>query len=91
MTQQEDLFSHQDTLAKLHDSLPLSDKLRFLHQVIRQDFSFIDRLSIALLDEKTNLLKTYMHSTEGFDPLPAYEVPLSAAPSLSEIMQHRRP
>ncbi|MEE8289035.1 MAG: HD domain-containing phosphohydrolase [Nitrosomonadaceae bacterium] len=91
MTQQEDLFSHQDMLAKLHDSLPLSDKLRFLHQVIRQDFPFIDRLSIALLDEKTNLLKTYTHSTEGFDPLPAYEVPLSVAPSLSEIMQHRRP
>jgi HD-GYP domain-containing protein (c-di-GMP phosphodiesterase class II) len=91
MKQQEELFSHQDTLAKLHDSLPLSDKLRFLHQVIQQDFPFIDRLSIALLDEKTNILKTYTHSTKGFDPLTAYEVPLSAAPSLREIMQHRRP
>ena len=91
MRQQEKLFSHQDTLAKLHDSLPLSDKLRFLHQVIQQDFPFVDRLSIALLDEKTDILKTYTHSTKGFDPLTAYEVPLSAAPSLREIMQHRRP
>ncbi len=91
MTQQKDLFSHQDTLAKLHDSLPLSDKLRFLHQVIRKDFPFVDRLSIALLDEKTNTLKTYTHSTEESDPLTAYEVPLSAAPSLREIMQNRRP
>jgi len=91
MKQQEELFSHQDTLAKLHDSLPLSDKLRFLHQVIQQDFPFVDRLSIALLDEKTDILKTYTHSTKGFDPLTAYEVPLSAAPSLKEIMQHRRP
>jgi HD-GYP domain-containing protein (c-di-GMP phosphodiesterase class II) len=91
MKQQEELFSHQDTLAKLHDSLPLSDKLRFLHQVIQQDFPFVDRLSIALLDEKTDILKTYTHSTKGFDPLTAYEVPLSAAPSLREIMQHRRP
>ena len=91
MKQQEELFSHQDTLAKLHDSLPLSDKLRFLHQVIQQDFPFVDRLSIALLDEKTDILKTYTHSTKGFDPLTAYEVPLSAAPSMREIMQHRRP
>jgi HD-GYP domain-containing protein (c-di-GMP phosphodiesterase class II) len=91
MKQQEELFSHQDMLAKLHDSLPLSDKLRFLHQVIQQDFPFVDRLSIALLDEKTDILKTYTHSTKGFDPLTAYEVPLSAAPSLREIMQHRRP
>lgn len=91
MKQQEELFSHQDMLAKLHDSLPLSDKLRFLHQVIQQDFPFVDRLSIALLDEKTDILKTYTHSTKGFDPLTSYEVPLSAAPSLREIMQHRRP
>ncbi len=91
MKQQEELFSHQDTLAKLHDSLHLSDKLRFLHQVIQQDFPFVDRLSIALLDEKTDILKTYTHSTKDLDPLTAYEVPLSAAPSLREIMQHRRP
>lgn len=91
MEHEEDLYTHQDILAKLHDSLPLSDKLRFLHQIIRKDFPFIDRLSISLLDEKTNILKTYTHSTEGPDPLSAYEIPLSAAPSLNEIMQHRRP
>ena len=50
---EEDLFAHQDTLAQLHESLPLSDKLRFLHQIIREDFPFIDRLAIALFDEAT--------------------------------------
>lgn len=91
MSQKEDLFPHQDILAQLHESLPLSDKLRFLHQVIREDFPFIDRLAIALLDEKTDTLKTYTHSTEGASPLSAYEVPLSAASSLREIIQRRRP
>ncbi len=92
MSQQEDLFTHQDTLAQLHESLPLSDKLRFLHQIIREDFPFIDRLAIALYDEKTEMLKTYTHSTEGDDsPVVAYEAPLGAAPSLRAIMQHRRP
>ena len=91
MSPQEDLFPHQDILAKLHESLPLSDKLRFLHQIIREDFPFIDRLSIALFDEKTNMLKTYTHSTEGVSPLVAYEVPLGNASSLREVMHRRRP
>lgn len=90
--QEENLFTHQDTLALLHESLPLSDKLRFLHQIIREDFPFIDRLAIALYDEKTEMLKTYTHSTEGGDnPIVAYEAPLGTAPSLRSIMQQRRP
>lgn len=92
MQSEEDLFTHQDTLANLHENLPLTEKLRFLHQTIRQDFPFIDRLAIALFDEKTEMLKTYTHSTEGSEnPVSTYEAPLSAAPSLLTIMEHRRP
>jgi HD-GYP domain-containing protein (c-di-GMP phosphodiesterase class II) len=92
MQPEEDLFTHQDTLANLHENLPLTEKLRFLHQVIRQDFPFIDRLAIALYDEKTEMLKTYTHSTEGNDsPVTTYEAPLSAAPSLRTIIEQRRP
>lgn len=92
MQSEEDLFTHQDTLANLHENLPLTEKLRFLHQVMREDFPFIDRLAIALYDEKTEMLKTYTHSTEGNEsPVTTYEAPLSAAPSLSSIIEHRRP
>ena len=92
MQQEEDLFTHQDTLANLHENLPLTEKLRFLHQVMRQDFPFIDRLAIALFDEKTEMLKTYTHSTEGNDsPVTTYDAPLSSAPSLRAIIEHRRP
>ncbi|MBX3616991.1 MAG: HD domain-containing protein [Nitrosomonas sp.] len=92
MQSEEDLFTHQDTLANLHENIPLTEKLRFLHQIIRQDFSFIDRLAIALFDEKTQMLKTYTHSTEGCDsPVTTYEAPLSSAPSLHAIIEHRRP
>lgn len=80
MTQQKELFSHQNILAKLHDNLPLSDRLGIFHQVIRQDFPFIDRISIFLLDEKTNVLKTYTQSTIGSNPLATYEIPLSGSP-----------
>ena len=57
-SEKENLFSHQDTLAQLHENRPLSEKLGFLHRLIREDFPFIDRLAIALLDEKTGILKT---------------------------------
>ncbi|CAE6494634.1 HD domain-containing protein [Nitrosomonas nitrosa] len=91
-SEKEDLFPHQDVLAQLHENRPLSDKLSFLHQLIREDFPFIDRLAIALFDEKTNTLKTYTHSaTDGDSSLTAYETSLDAAPSLKEIMQRRRP
>lgn len=92
MHQQKDLFTHQDTLANLHENIPLTEKLRFLHQIIRQDFPFLDRLAIALFDEKTQILKTYTHSTDGKDsPVTTYEAPLSSAPSLHAIIAHRRP
>lgn len=90
--QEEDLFSRQDTLSLLNESLPLTDKLRFLHQAIRVDFPFIDRLSIALYDAKTETLKAYTHSAEGGeDPVATYEAPLSSAPSLCAIIENRRP
>ncbi|MBL8498034.1 HD domain-containing protein [Nitrosomonas sp. JL21] len=92
MEQEEDFFTHQDTLANLHENLPLTEKLCFIHQVIRQDFPFIDRLAIALYDEKTEMLKTYTHSTEGSDnPVTTYEALLSSAPSLQAIIEHRHP
>ncbi|WP_430232123.1 HD domain-containing phosphohydrolase [Nitrosomonas communis] len=92
MQQQKDLFTHQDTLANLHENIPLTEKLRFLHQIIRQDFPFLDRFAIALFDEKTQILKTYTHSTEENDsPVTTYEAPLSLAPSLHAIIEHRRP
>ncbi|MCW5607123.1 MAG: HD domain-containing protein [Nitrosomonas sp.] len=92
MSQKEDLFAHQDTLAQLHEDIPLSDKLSFIHQIILQDFPFINRLAIALFDEKTDMLKTYTHSTDDTDnPMTAYEAPLNAAPSLRDIIEQRCP
>ncbi len=92
MSQKEDLFAHQDTLAQLHEDIPLSDKLSFIHQIILQDFPFINRLAIALFEEKTEMLKTYTHSTDDPDnPITTYEAALSSAPSLRDIIEHRRP
>ena len=53
-SEKEDLFPHQDVLAQLHENRPLSDKLSFLHQLIREDFPFIDRLA-SIVRRKTTI------------------------------------
>ncbi|MBI3773622.1 MAG: HD domain-containing protein [Gammaproteobacteria bacterium] len=80
------LFEHVDTLGKLNQNLPLAEKLEFLHEILRGSYEFIDRISIALYDAKTETLKTYTHSSDGDNPLPMYEAKLSDAPSLRQII-----
>ena len=65
MQSEQALFIHQDTLANLHENFPLTEKLRFLHQIIRQDFPFVDRLAIALFDEKTEIRITFRSAPTG--------------------------
>lgn len=81
------LFEHADTLGKLNQNLPLAEKLAFLHEVVRDRYAFIDRIAIALYDAKTEILKTYTHSSDGSNPLPMYEAKLSDAPSLRQIVE----
>ncbi len=66
------LFEHHDVLEPLNRNLPLADKLVFLHDFLRRRYEFIDRVAIALYDPKTDLLKTYVHSSGGDDPLALY-------------------
>lgn len=81
------LFEHTDTLGKLDQNLPLAEKLAFLHEVLRDRYSFIDRIAIALYDAKTETLKTYTHSSDDGNPLPMYEAKLSDAPSLRQVIK----
>jgi HD-GYP domain-containing protein (c-di-GMP phosphodiesterase class II) len=85
------LFFHTDTLDKLSESHPLSEKLRYIHETLHQRYPFIERLAIALYDPKTDLLKTFIHSNNGPVPLSHYEARLSEAPSLQEIIKVGKP
>jgi HD-GYP domain-containing protein (c-di-GMP phosphodiesterase class II) len=62
----------------------LSEKIKILHQKIRQEFAYINRVSVALFDKSMNTLKTFVQS--GNDkPLQFYECLMENAPSLMEI------
>ncbi len=83
--------SHTDLLAPLNRALPLNDKLRHTHRVLQVHYPFIGRISVALYDPKTEILKTYLHSSDRGDPLSHYQTPLRDAPSLFDVYRESRP
>ncbi len=88
---QAQMFSHADTLAVLHENRPLSEKLEFVHDTINQRYHFVSRLAVAVYDPKTDLLKTFIHSSGGSEPLSHYHAKLSLAHSLNTIVKSGRP
>jgi len=78
-------------LSELHDHTNMSDKLQSLLEFIKQRHRFISRIAVARYDEPTDILKTYVHATDGKNPLPLYQAKLSESESLTEIMTQRKP
>lgn len=86
------MFDHQDALDALNQNIPIAEKLSFLHQFLRKKFDFIDRIAIALHEEKSDMLKTFIYSNSNNEPtLIHYESSMSGAASLLEILEKGRP
>ena len=63
---------------------PLTPRLKLIHELVRRNFSFVDRIAVAVFDPFSNRLKTYVSSSAQEDPLELYEFPLIKARSLME-------
>jgi HD-GYP domain-containing protein (c-di-GMP phosphodiesterase class II) len=85
------LFTRRDTLERLNDNCTLSEKLSYIHNIIRQRYHFIDRIAVAVYDTKTDQLKTFVHYSNGAEPLSHYQARLSDSHSLREIVRNGRP
>ncbi|MDE3245842.1 MAG: GAF domain-containing protein, partial [Acidobacteriota bacterium] len=85
------MFEHRDELASLNGPQPLLERMEEVHRVIQARHPFVARVAVALLDEGTQTLKTYVHSSGRDNPLSNYEAPLEAAPSLGRTIQLRNP
>jgi HD-GYP domain-containing protein (c-di-GMP phosphodiesterase class II) len=85
------MFEHQDVLKELNSTLPIDKKLTAVHRVLKTRFGFINRIAIALYEPQTDLLKTFVDSSEGTSPLVRYESPLSESSSLRDIIESGRP
>jgi HD-GYP domain-containing protein (c-di-GMP phosphodiesterase class II) len=85
------LFTHKDTLELLNGNHSLPEKLKFIHHIVAQRFDFIDRIAVAVYDPKSDLLKTFIHSSGDAEPLSHYQAKLSDSKSLREIIELGRP
>ena len=85
------MFDHQDVFAVLNGKLPLPEKVEFVHGLVKGRFEFIDRVAVAIYEPKTDLLKTFVHSSSGDNPLNLYSAKLADSVSLREILEAGRP
>jgi len=85
------MFEHQDVLAALNGKLPLPDKIEYVHALLKDRYDFIDRISVAIYDAKTDLLKTYLHSSDAESPLVLYSAKLADSESMQLILKVGRP
>jgi HD-GYP domain-containing protein (c-di-GMP phosphodiesterase class II) len=82
---------HRDMLEMLNQDLPLKEKLVSAHDAVKIQFPFIQRIAIALYDNDTSMLKTYIHSSNEDNPLDNYETHIDNAPSLKTILDKGLP
>lgn len=85
------MFEHQDVFSALNGKLPLPEKIEFVHGLLKDRFDFIDRIAVAIYEPKTDLLKTFLHSSGGDNPLSLYSARLADSASLQEILKVGRP
>jgi len=88
---QDNHYPHHDRLAFLNRRSSLKDKLKAAHQLIQKKLPFIARISLALYDPETKILKTYIHSSGNDNPLENYQTLLDNAPSLKECFERGQP
>ncbi len=81
------MTEHADVLTVLNRSVPLSTKLRAIHAQLNEQLQFIDRIAVATYDPKTDLMKTFIHSSHDDNPLSNYQARLSTSGSLVKIVK----
>lgn len=85
------MFIHEDLLFEIDKNISLEEKLKILHRVVRTKYSFVQRISVALYDKKSDMLRTFLSSSGRDYPLEFYEARLEEAPSLKAILQTGKP
>lgn len=90
MSGKNSIFWHEDDLAALNGAAPINEKLAVIHNAVRRRFDFIDRIAVAMYDEESGMLSTYICSGDA-RPLVHYETTLDRAPSLEQIVKKGRP
>jgi len=78
---------YQDSLAVQKNEGTLQDKLISIHEVITTTFSFVDRIAVAVYEQKTDLLKVFMASCYDDNLLNHHEIKLDDLSLLKHILK----
>lgn len=75
----------QVSMPSIHQGL--AERLICLHDEIKEslDLAALNRIAVALYDERTDILKTFIHSSDGESPLDHSSAKLSSLPTLMEL------
>jgi HD-GYP domain-containing protein (c-di-GMP phosphodiesterase class II) len=76
---------HQSLLGDLDGLTSLNQKVAFVHGILGRQFPLLQRITAAVYDRDTDLLKTLCCSDFRDNPLRKYEAPLANSPSLQSI------
>ena len=87
----EQIVFRADPLSSLETASTYQEKLAIVHGVLKKRCPGIDRISIALYDNQTHSLKTFIASPIAESPLKNYESALTAESILSEIARNAIP
>jgi HD-GYP domain-containing protein (c-di-GMP phosphodiesterase class II) len=80
-----------ELFGELDKNLPLSEKLIAIHSSLRRRHACVNRISIVVYDAATDLLSTYIASSNHPDLLKTYQYKLAEATSLVSILQTGQP
>jgi HD-GYP domain-containing protein (c-di-GMP phosphodiesterase class II) len=75
-----------DPLSFLAKKKPLSEKVQFIYKALKERSLGVDRISVVLYDSKSDLLKTFLYSSDEVNPLIQYQAKLSKIKSLKDIV-----
>lgn len=79
------MFKRDNTFFQLTQKSSLKQKLIAIHSYVKETFPFIVRVSVAVYDPQTKILKTFLHSSGDENPLSNYQSLLEESPSLLSI------
>lgn len=80
-----------ELFGQLDKNVPLSEKLNAIHASLHSRFEFVHRISVVVYDAETDMLSTYLSSSDHPELLKTYQYKLAEATSLVNILQTGKP
>ena len=76
-------------IGALGSTVSIQNQLEEIHRKLKIELTGIGRVAVAIYDQQTDILKTFVHSTDGEPPFSHYEARLEHVPSLRELAASR--